>query len=79
MNLRLNNRTSAMESEISSISAAACADHSENIDKPVCIIILGMAGSGKTTFVQVNITVTDANFYCVTCSANRTQAQETSS
>lgn len=23
--------------------------------KPVCLIVLGMAGSGKTTFVQVNI------------------------
>ncbi len=23
-------------------------------DKPVCLIVLGMAGSGKTTFVQVN-------------------------
>lgn len=22
--------------------------------KPVCLIVLGMAGSGKTTFVQVN-------------------------
>lgn len=22
-------------------------------DKPVCLIVLGMAGSGKTTFVQV--------------------------
>lgn len=23
-------------------------------DKPVCLIVLGMAGSGKTTFVQVS-------------------------
>lgn len=23
--------------------------------KPVCILVLGMAGSGKTTFVQVNV------------------------
>ena len=22
--------------------------------KPICLIVLGMAGSGKTTFVQVN-------------------------
>ena len=25
--------------------------------KPTCIIVLGMAGSGKTTFVQVNLYV----------------------
>jgi len=24
--------------------------------KPVCLIVLGMAGSGKTTFVQVRLT-----------------------
>ena len=29
--------------------------HVENDNKPTCIIVLGMAGSGKTTFVQVNI------------------------
>lgn len=31
--------------------------------KPVCLIVLGMAGSGKTTFVQVN-TLT---FFLSTC------------
>ena len=25
--------------------------------KPICILVLGMAGSGKTTFVQVSLTV----------------------
>ena len=43
------------ETENASVSGA---EQSHNIDKPVCIIILGMAGSGKTTFVQVNLTVT---------------------
>lgn len=30
-------------------------------DKPVCVIVLGMAGSGKTTFVKV------MNLYFVRC------------
>ena len=34
-----------------SIQAASCSESSESNKKPTCIIILGMAGSGKTTFV----------------------------
>ena len=29
------------------------SDSKPSIKKPTCIIVLGMAGSGKTTFVQV--------------------------
>ena len=28
--------------------------HSTQKNKPICVIVLGMAGSGKTTFVQVH-------------------------
>lgn len=34
-------------------SPAAAAAAAPVQDKPVCLIVLGMAGSGKTTFVQV--------------------------
>ena len=34
--------------------------------KPTCVIVLGMAGSGKTTFVQVNCVSIDIwRIYCV--------------
>ncbi|XP_068584834.1 GPN-loop GTPase 1-like [Cebidichthys violaceus] len=33
-------------------SPAAGTDSGTPGDKPVCLIVLGMAGSGKTTFVQ---------------------------
>jgi len=29
------------------------ASATSQIKKPICVIVLGMAGSGKTTFVQV--------------------------
>ena len=32
-------------------------DHSSLENKPTCIICLGMAGSGKTTFVQVKLVI----------------------
>ncbi len=38
---------------------------------PTCIIVLGMAGSGKTTFVQVSLFCTNLHidsFYSVYCS-----------
>lgn len=31
--------------------------------KPVCLIVLGMAGSGKTTFVQVNTSKSFLHLY----------------
>lgn len=31
--------------------------------KPVCLIVLGMAGSGKTTFVQVNTLMFFSHLY----------------
>ena len=31
-------------------AATSASGHSK---KPICVIVLGMAGSGKTTFVQV--------------------------
>ena len=34
------------------MSEGACAMSGED-KKPTCVIVLGMAGSGKTTFVQV--------------------------
>ena len=34
------------------LSEGACAMSDED-KKPTCVIVLGMAGSGKTTFVQV--------------------------
>ena len=37
----------------SSSDAAAAASANIQNKKPTCIIVLGMAGSGKTTFVQV--------------------------
>lgn len=42
--------TSAAGTNSSPAGAAAAAPVGE---KPVCLIVLGMAGSGKTTFVQV--------------------------
>lgn len=42
--------TSAAGMDSGSAAAAAAAPVR---DKPVCLIVLGMAGSGKTTFVQV--------------------------
>lgn len=33
-------------------SGACGGIHTE--ERPTCVIVLGMAGSGKTTFVQVN-------------------------
>lgn len=42
--------TSAAGTDSSRVAAAAAAPVR---DKPVCLIVLGMAGSGKTTFVQV--------------------------
>lgn len=41
-----------MESEATSSSGAA-GDAQTGTSSPTCIIVLGMAGSGKTTFVQV--------------------------
>ena len=35
-------------------SEGACGDI-PTTERPTCVIVLGMAGSGKTTFVQVNI------------------------
>lgn len=32
-----------------------CPNVKEPSEKPVCIITLGMAGSGKSTFVQVSL------------------------
>ena len=32
---------------------ASCSKESPMSDKPTCIVCLGMAGSGKTTFMQV--------------------------
>ena len=37
----------------SSCEAGATASASRLKKKPTCVIVLGMAGSGKTTFVQV--------------------------
>ena len=37
----------------SSSDATATASANSQNKKPTCIIVLGMAGSGKTTFVQV--------------------------
>ena len=35
----------------------------KSIVKPVCLIVLGMAGSGKTTFVQVKFFI--LIFFCM--------------
>ena len=47
----------AVDSDITATSstsdaAASASAKSQNI-KPTCVVVLGMAGSGKTTFVQV--------------------------
>lgn len=39
------------KAEIGDMETGACASQTET-DKPTCVIVLGMAGSGKTTFVQ---------------------------
>ncbi|XP_070547712.1 GPN-loop GTPase 1-like [Ptychodera flava] len=41
-----------MGDESGAASASPTADHQRTEGKPTCLIILGMAGSGKTTFVQ---------------------------
>ena len=38
-------------------STNCSGDKAEDKKKPTCIIVLGMAGSGKTTFVQVNFLI----------------------
>ena len=41
------------------------------IDRPTCIICLGMAGSGKTTFIQVCMRPTQhTSSYCLLFSEN---------
>ena len=46
-----------VDSEITATSSSSDATASASVKsqnkKPTCIIVLGMAGSGKTTFVQV--------------------------
>lgn len=67
--------TSAAGTDSNPAAAAAAAPVG---DKPVCLIVLGMAGSGKTTFVQVRrlCRLTAAN--CVSlfgrCQQNDTKA-----
>jgi len=36
-------------------NATSQQTHTTQNKKPICVIVLGMAGSGKTTFVQVCI------------------------
>lgn len=42
-----------MEVDDGATSFPAAATSAEKGPQPVCLIVLGMAGSGKTTFVQV--------------------------
>ena len=44
---------SAVNASSSNADGAAVASSSTPNRKPTCVIVLGMAGSGKTTFVQV--------------------------
>ncbi|XP_053952283.1 GPN-loop GTPase 1 [Anastrepha ludens] len=44
--------SSASRSTPSSGEASSLSVEQENISAPICLIVLGMAGSGKTTFVQ---------------------------
>ena len=37
----------------------------EGTAKPTCVLVLGMAGSGKTTFVQVVI-LSESRIFCIT-------------
>ena len=46
--------------------AAACSDTRE--EKVACILCLGMAGSGKTTFVQVTLPLDRLKFYSISIS-----------
>ena len=43
-------RVSPSEAEMTDVT-----EDGDKSTKPTCIIVLGMAGSGKTTFVQVEI------------------------
>ena len=43
----------AVTAASSSCEAASTASASRLNKKPTCVIVLGMAGTGKTTFVQV--------------------------
>ena len=43
----------AMEASSSRTVSSSSAPDTPLADRPTCIICLGMAGSGKTTFVQV--------------------------
>ena len=53
----------AMDTDgFSTVDADSCA----LTEKPTCILCLGMAGSGKTTFVQVRNVGLKKGFYCDT-------------
>lgn len=56
-NARLLTKTMACASacgEINENTGEQCHAGSKLQKKPICLIVLGMAGSGKTTFVQVS-------------------------
>jgi len=57
MALSLGNAEELVDSEFtassSSFETTASASVKSPNKKPTCVIVLGMAGSGKTTFVQV--------------------------
>ncbi len=42
------------------------SDEQNTESKPVCLIVLGMAGSGKTTFVQVRLLSHVSNYIAFT-------------
>jgi polynucleotide 5'-kinase involved in rRNA processing len=49
----LNNSADSKMTSVTDSSEVLAAAADASASKPTCIIILGMAGSGKTTFVQV--------------------------
>ena len=46
-------------------TAAGASAQTQSLSKPTCVIVLGMAGSGKTTFVQVQLLSTcEKQWHC---------------
>lgn len=54
--LRRHGRVGGTRGKMAASAAAAETQASAGPRPPVCLLVLGMAGSGKTTFVQVTYT-----------------------
>jgi hypothetical protein len=60
--------TKCVKMDKSTDAPTSSSTNASNTDGPTCVIVLGMAGSGKTTFVQVCSNVIGIiQSFCVLC------------